>query len=84
MAKTTIEIENKDKKIIKYDVLFTISSDETNKNYIVYTDNKKDKDDSINAYAAIYDKSGKIYQIKDEKETKTLEELLNKFNEKGE
>lgn len=80
MKKTKIEIENKSKELKKYDVLFTISSDETNKDYIVYTDNKKDKDKFINAYAAIYDKAGKIYQIKDEKELKTLEELINKFN----
>jgi len=80
MKKTTIEIENKSKEIKKYDVLFTASSDETNKNYIVYTDNKKDKDKNINAYVAIYDKAGKIYQIKDEKELKTLEELISKFN----
>lgn len=80
MKKTTIEIEQKDKKLKKYDVLFTLSSDETNKNYIVYTDNKLDKNKYITAYAAIYDKAGKIYQIKDEKELRTLEELINKFN----
>ena len=80
MKKTTIEIETKSKELKKYDVLFTLSSDDTKKDYIVYTDNKKDKDNNINAYVAIYDKAGKIYQIKDERELKTLEELINKFN----
>lgn len=83
MKKITVDIEDKSKKLKKYDVLFTLSSDETNKNYIVYTDNTKEAD-YINAYAAIYDKAGKIYQIKDEKEINTLEELLNKFNNKDE
>ncbi len=83
MKKITVDIEDKSKKLKKYDVLFTLSSDETNKNYIVYTDNTKEAD-YINAYAAIYDKVGKIYQIKDEKEINTLEELLNKFNNKDE
>jgi uncharacterized protein YrzB (UPF0473 family) len=84
MDKTTIEIEDKKESLNKYDVLFTMSSDETNKKYIVYTDNTRDSDKNIKAYASIYDDSGKLYQIKDERETKTIEELLEKFNREDE
>ena len=39
-----------------YDVLFTFESEETNKNYIVYTDNKIDEvTGNIEVYASIYD-----------------------------
>ena len=38
-----------------YDVLFTFESEETNKNYIVYTDNTKDVAGNIQVYASIYD-----------------------------
>ncbi len=84
MDKTTIEIEDKKENIDKYDVLFTMNSDETNKNYIVYTDNTRDEEKNIKAYASIYDESGKLFQIKDDREIKTIEELLEKFNKEDE
>ncbi|MDD4623957.1 MAG: hypothetical protein PHX40_01115 [Bacilli bacterium] len=84
MDQTTIKIENKKNEINEYDVLFTMNSDETNKEYIVYTDYIRDSDKNIKAYGAIYDKSGKLMQIKDEREWKTLEELINKFNKEDE
>lgn len=84
MDKTTIEIEDKKENVEKYDVLFTMNSDETNKNYIVYTDNSRDSDKNIKAYASIYDDSGKLHQIKNEREMKTIEELLEKFNKEDE
>ena len=84
MDKTTIEIEDKKEKKEKYDVLFTMNSDDTNKNYIVYTDNTRDEESNIKAYAAIYKDDGKLFQIKEDIEWNTLEELLNKFNKEGE
>ena len=41
-------------KEIEYEVLFVFESDETERSYIVYTDNKKDKNDNTKVYASIY------------------------------
>ncbi len=84
MDKTSIKIETKKGKTEKFDVLFTMNSDDTKKNYIVYTDNTLDDDNNLKAYASIYDESGKLSQIKDEKEWKTIEELIEKFNKEDE
>ena len=39
---------------IECEVLFTFESDETNKNYIVYTDNTTDEQGNTKVYASIY------------------------------
>ena len=44
----------KDGSVIEYDVILTFKNDKNNKNYIVYTDNKIDKDNKLKIYAAIY------------------------------
>ena len=69
---------------IIYDVLFTFESDETNKNYIVYTDNSKDEEGNIQVYASIYDPKnpkGKLEAIETEKEWKVIETILNTLQE---
>lgn len=80
MDRTSINIENKKKNTEQFDVLFTVNSDDTKKDYIVYTDNTLDEDNNLKAYAAIYDETGKLTQIKDDREWKTIEELIEKFN----
>ena len=40
---------------VEYEVLFTFESNETNKNYIVYTDNTTDEEGNIKVYASIYE-----------------------------
>ena len=52
--KNTFTIINDEGKEVKYDVLFTFQSEETNKDYIVYTDNSKDEDGNVQVYASIY------------------------------
>ena len=37
-----------------YDVLFTFDNEETNKSYIVYTDNSLDDKGNVQVYASIY------------------------------
>ena len=79
MDNKIVVINEKGKKV-EYEVLFTFESDETERNYIVYTDNKKDKNDNIKVYASIYeeDKNGKIEMlpIESEKEWKVIETIL--------
>ncbi len=40
---------------VECEVLFTFENQETNKNYIIYTDNTLDDDGSTKVYASIYD-----------------------------
>ena len=66
------------------EVLFTFESDETHKNYIVYTDNKKDETGNIEVYASIYypdDPHSKLEAIKTEKEWKVIETILDTLQE---
>ena len=69
---------------IVYDVLFTFENEETNKNYIVYTDNHKDETGNIEVYASIYDPNdpkSKLEAIKTEKEWKVIETILDTLQE---
>ncbi len=69
---------------VKYEVLFTFESDETKKNYIVYTDNTKDEAGNIQVYASIFnpdDENTKLEAIETEKEWKIIETILNTIQE---
>ena len=75
-----IVVINEKGKEVEYEVLFTFESDETERNYIVYTDNKKDKKGNTQVYASIYkeDKKGRteMIPIESEKEWKVIETIL--------
>lgn len=84
MKKNTFSMLDENGNEIIYDVLFTFESDETNKNYIVYTDNSKDEEGNIQVYASIYDPKnpkGKLEAIETEKEWKVIETILNTLQE---
>lgn len=70
---------------IIYDVLFTFESEETGKNYIVYTDNTVDATTgNIEVYASIYDPDdpkSKLEPIESEKEWKVIETILETLQE---
>lgn len=69
---------------VVYDVLFTFESDETGKNYIVYTDNNTDESGNIEVYASIYhpeDNQGRLEAIESEKEWKVIETILETLQE---
>ncbi|MBO4600641.1 MAG: DUF1292 domain-containing protein [Bacilli bacterium] len=71
-------------KETEYEILFTFESEDTNKKYIVYTDNEKDKDGMIKTYASIYEEDGKMLKlskIEDDKEWNVVEKLLNQATE---
>lgn len=87
-------METKDSKITllndkgeqkEFEVLFTFDSDETKKNYIVYTDHKKDPDGKEMVYASIYDATGKdknVYPVETPKEWQVIENILNSIEQK--
>ena len=67
-----------------YDVLFTFESEETHKNYIVYTDNTKDQQGNVEVYASIYDPNdphSRLEAIETEKERKVIETILETLQE---
>ena len=70
--------------VIECEVLFTFSSPETNKDYIVYTDNTKDENGNVEVYASIYDPNdphSKLEAIETEKEWKVIETILETLQE---
>ena len=69
---------------VVYDVLFTFESEETNKNYIVYTDNTKDETGNIEVYASVYypdEENSRLEAIETDKEWKTIETILETLQE---
>ena len=84
MKKNSFSMLDENGNEIVYDVLFTFESDETGKNYIVYTDNTKDEKGNIEVYASIYDPNdpnSRLEAIQTEKEWKVIETILNTLQE---
>ena len=82
--KNTFTVINDEGREITCEVLFTFESDETNKNYIVYTDNQKDETGNIEVYASIYypdDPQSRLEAIKTDKEWKVIETILDTLQE---
>ena len=78
-----IVLDDKGKEI-ECEPLFTFESEETKKNYVVYTDNSHDKDGNVRVFASIYevtDKGNKLLPIKSEKEWKVIETILESIQE---
>lgn len=70
---------------LEYEILFTFDSEETQASYIVFTDNKLDKDGNIITYAATYQKEDdilKLYDIKTDNEWALIENLLASIEDK--
>ena len=90
----TFKVTNDEGKEVECEVLFTFESDETKKNYIVYTDNTLDEEGNTKVYASIYnpeEENTKLLPIETDKEWKIIETILeelqneaNKANEGGE
>lgn len=77
-------VTDNDGKEVKYEILFTFESEETNKKYIVYTDNELDKDDMIKTYASIYEENGKelkLTPITSDKEWNLVEKLIDQASQ---
>lgn len=69
---------------VECDVLFTFESEETHKNYIVYTDNSVDVDGSTKVYASTFDPEGNdtaLKPIENDKEWKVIETILAEIQE---
>lgn len=81
-----VVLDDKGKEVV-CEPLFTFESEETKKNYVVYTDNSKDKDGNVRVFASIYkigNKGGELLPIKSEKEWKVIETILESIQEETE
>lgn len=68
----------------QYDVLFTFESEETNKNYIAYTDNSTDADGKLSVFASTYEPNAEEVELKaieTDKEWKIIETVLESLQE---
>ncbi len=82
----TFTVKDADGNERECEVLFTFESEETNKNYIVYTDNTEDEDGNIRVYASVFvQKQGKnkLEAIETEREWKIVEAILGSIQEEN-
>jgi uncharacterized protein YrzB (UPF0473 family) len=66
--------------------LFTFDSEETKKQYVVYTDNSKDAFGNVRVFASIYkmnEKGGELLPIKTDREWKVIETILETIQEEN-
>lgn len=78
----TFKVLNDEGKEIECEVLFTFESEETGKNYIVYTDNSIDEDGNTKVFASIYnpdEDETKLLPIETEKEWRIIETILEEL-----
>ena len=86
MKKNTFSMIDENGNEVIYDVLFTFESEETNKNYIVYTDNTKDNEGNVRVYASIFEPDAEpleLLPIKTEREWKIIETILDSIQEEN-
>lgn len=78
----TFKVKDKDGKEVECEVLFTFESEETKKNYMVYTDNTVDEEGNTKVYASIYTPDTEttvLEPIETEKEWKIIETILEEL-----
>ena len=82
----TIEEIDKDGKEIEFEVLFTFESDETKKNYMVYTDNSTDEEGNVRVYASVFKPDAEpleLLPVETEREWKIIETILDSIQEEN-
>ena len=85
--KNTFKVLDNEGKEVICEVLFTFDSEETNKSYIVYTDNTTDEKGNIKVYASVYkpnSDSTELLPIETEREWKIIETILESIQEENE
>lgn len=82
----TFKVIDKDGKEIEFEVLFTFESDETKKNYMVYTDNTKDENGNVRVYASVFKPEAdplELLPVETEREWKVIETILASIEEES-
>ncbi len=84
--KNTFTVMNDKGEEVTCEVLFTFESEETKKNYIVYTDNTTDDDGNVKVYASIFDPNAEnteLMPIETDREWKIIETILDSIQEEN-
>lgn len=82
----TFKVTNNEGKEVEYEVLFTFDSDETNKSYMVYTDDSKDENGNIRVYASTYipgEETTELLPIETDKEWKIIDTILKELQDEA-
>ncbi len=82
----TFKIFNDEGKEVECEVLFTFESEETNKNYMVYTDNTEDEEGNTKVYASIYnpeEENPTLQPIETDKEWTIIETILSEIQKQA-
>ena len=85
MKDNCLILKDKNGKKKEYRILLDIEDTTRNVNYVIYTDDKKNKDDSVKAYASTYvlSEKGNMTQLKpveNEDEFDFIEKILNSLD----
>ncbi len=85
MKDNYLTLKDKNGKKKDYRILFDVENTNTGVNYVIYTDEKKDKNGSIKCYASTYvlsDKGNmtKLKSVSKEEEFDFLEKILNSLD----
>ncbi len=78
----SFKVENDKGEEIECEVLFTFESEQTAKNYIVYTDNTEDEEGNTKVYASIYNPDQdetKLLPIETDEEWNLIETILDEL-----
>ena len=81
--KMTFKVMNEEGKEVECEVLFTFESEETKKNYIVYTDNTTDEEGNTKVYASIFnpeEENPVLLPIETDEEWKLIEGILSSLS----
>ena len=80
------KVIDKDGKEIEFEVLFTFESDETKKNYMVYTDNSTDEEGNVRVYTSVFKPDAEpleLLPVETEREWKIIETILDSIQEEN-
>ena len=83
---TKITVLDENGNEVECEVLFTFDSEETNKSYIVYTDNTTDEEGNTKVYASIFnpnDEKTELIPIETDREWKIIETILETIQEEN-
>lgn len=84
--KNTFTVMNDKGEEVTCEVLFTFESEETKKNYIVYTDNTTDDEGNVKVYASVFDpeaENTELMPIETDREWKIIETILDSIQEEN-
>lgn len=80
--KDSFILRDENGKETKYDVLFTFDNEETEKSYIVYTDNSLDEKGNVQVFASTFipnSNDTRLMPVETEKEWKIIEIILEEI-----